>query len=251
MYFDQQEYDIRFEWGLSGLQTLLPICELIVIVDVFSFTTCVDIVVGKGSIVYPYRGEASVLPEFAQERGALYADPSRKHTPNSNRTQSSPYSLAPSSLVAMPAGTKFVLPSPNGSVLSAATGDVPTMAGCLRNASAVAMVANRFASKIGVIAAGERWRDANRSLRPSLEDYIGAGAIISGLHGTRSPEAEMTAIAFDHAQPTLLETLTRCGSGKELIGRGFAEDVQLAGQLNVSDAVPVLDDGAYRNKDLS
>jgi 2-phosphosulfolactate phosphatase len=38
MYFDQSEYDIRFEWGLAGVKALAPICDVMVIVDVLSFT---------------------------------------------------------------------------------------------------------------------------------------------------------------------------------------------------------------------
>ncbi|MEZ4707766.1 MAG: 2-phosphosulfolactate phosphatase [Caldilineaceae bacterium] len=236
MYFDQQEYQIRFEWGLSGVQALAPVSDVVIIVDVLSFTTCVDIVVGNGGVVYPYRGAAEELAGFAQARDALYAQPGRQRGEG--------YTLAPSSLVTMPAGTRFVLPSPNGSLLSLSTGEVPTLAGCLRNAQAVAQRAATLGSHISVIAAGERWRDG--LLRPSLEDLLGAGAIIAHLAGSRSPEAELAVAGFQNAQANLLDTLNRCGSGKELIGRDFAEDVQLAAQLNVSGAAPLLTDGAYR-----
>ena len=40
--------------------------------------------------------------------------------------------------------------------------------------------------------------------------------------------------------------LKQCGSGKELIERGFEHDVDLAAELDVSECVPVLVDGAYR-----
>ena len=36
-----------------------------------------------------------------------------------------------------------------------------------------------------------------------------------------------------------------CSSGKELIAKGFDEDVKLASDLNVSDNLPVLIEGAY------
>ena len=75
---------------------------------------------------------------------------------------------------------------------------------------------------------------------------MGAGAIISNLDGRKSPEAETAVAGFRSAQAGLQDILSRCGSGKELIGRGFIEDVQLAGQLNVSSAAPLLVDGAYR-----
>ncbi|MCA9930330.1 MAG: 2-phosphosulfolactate phosphatase [Anaerolineales bacterium] len=234
MYFDQSDYEVRFEWGLQGIQTLAPICDVVVIVDVLSFTSCVDIVVGNGGTIFPYRGKLEGVAAFAGTVDALFA---------THRAQTGAYSLSPSSLIRAPAGTRLVLPSPNGSTLSLSTADTPTLAGCLRNAQAVAAKANELGKRIGVIAAGERWPD--KTLRPSLEDLLGAGAIITHLHGRRSPEAEMAAVGFAHTQSALLPTLLRCGSGKELVGRGFEADVHLAAQLNVSRAAPVLIDGAY------
>lgn len=235
MYFDQSEYDVRFEWGLAGVQTLAPISDVVIFVDVLSFTTCVDIVVGNGGFVLPYRGPVELLAEYARVNGALYAD--RK------RGGEGTYSLSPASLMTIPRGTRLVLPSPNGSTLSLATGDVPTLAGCLRNAGAVAAKAGQLGKRISVIAAGERWPDG--SLRPSLEDLVGAGAILLGLDGRFSAEAEMAAAVFQNAQSNLLDTLLRCGSGKELVGRGFEPDVHLAAQLNVSRVAPVLLDSVY------
>ena len=224
-YFDQQDCDIRFEWGLMGVQTLAPISDVIIIVDVLSFTSCVDVVVGNGGIVFPYRGEAEALSTFAGERHAVVASRNRAHHTG--------LSLSPHALLNAPAGTRLVLPSPNGSRLSLATGDVVTLAGCLRNAQAVAQQANQLGKRISVIAAGERWPDG--SLRPSLEDLLGAGAILSYLQGEQSVEAETAVASFQQHQDNLLESLLRCGSGKELVGRGFTEDVQIAAQLNVSE----------------
>lgn len=237
MYFDQREYDIRFEWGLSGVQALAPSSDVIVIIDVLSFTTCVDIAIGNGAVVYPYNGSADKLDAFAQERDALVA--------RRKREKEAAFTLSPTSLMNLPAGAKLVLPSPNGSTLSLATGNIPTLAGCLRNAQAVAQRAQQLGQRISVIASGERWWP-EALLRPSVEDLLGAGAILSYLGGNRSPEAELAVASFHHAQNKLLATLQACGSGKELIGKGFPEDVVLASQLNVSTAQPLLVDGAYR-----
>lgn len=239
MYFDQREYGIRFEWGLSGLLALAPVSDVLIIVDVLSFTTCVDIVAGRGGLVFPFRDKLEVLPAYAASRDALYAAPGRKHQ--------AAYSLSPASLLTIAEGTRLVLPSPNGSTLSLATGSVQTLAGCLRNARAVAGRAKQLGKRITVIAAGERWHK-DGLLRPALEDLLGAGAIIECLDGQKSPEAETAVAGFRNAQADLHDTLRRCGSGKELIGRGFAADVQLAGQLNVSDAAPLLLDGAYKGE---
>jgi 2-phosphosulfolactate phosphatase len=235
MYFDQREYEVRFEWGLSGVQALAPFSDVVIIVDVLSFATCVDIVVGNGGFVLPYRGKTEALADYAKVMGAFFASPTRRNE--------AAYSLAPSSLVAIPEGTRLVLPSPNGSRLSLATEGVQTMAGCLRNAQAVATRASQLGQRISVIAAGERWHDG--SLRPAIEDLFGAGAIMAHLNGSCSPEAELAVAGFLNAQSKLLDTLFRCGSGKELIDRGFEADVRLAGQLNMSNATPLLVEGVY------
>src|SRR5690606_7844244 len=104
------------------------------------------------------------------------------------------------------------------------------LAGCLRNARAVAQAAQGLGQPIGVIAAGERWHYGEDSpLRPSLEDQLGAGAIIHYLTGRKSPEAEAAQALFEHFADKLPATLRECGSGRELIRKGLAEDVNLAG----------------------
>jgi 2-phosphosulfolactate phosphatase len=143
----------------------------------------------------------------------------------------------------IPPEIKLVLPSPNGSTLTLATGDTPTLAGCLRNARGMAETAKKYGDRIAVIPAGERWPDG--SLRPSFEDFIGAGAIINYLDGKCSPEAHAARSVFLAVEENLENLLLQCSSGKELIERGYKEDVLLAAELNVSDCVPTLTDGAY------
>ncbi len=235
MFFDQQEFDIRCEWGERGVATLAPISDIVIIVDVLSFSTSVDIAVHQGVIVFPYRWKDDRAVEFAVSVNAELADPKRTN---------GRYSLSPQSLMHIQPGTRIVLPSPNGTTLALAANPTSVLTGCLRNAQAVALAAKKYGSKIGVIPAGERWQD-DLSLRPSFEDLIGAGAIISCLSGRLSPEADSAAAAFREVKPKLGECLHQCSSGKELIELGFAKDVGLAAELNVSDCAPVLSGEAY------
>jgi 2-phosphosulfolactate phosphatase len=114
----------------------------------------------------------------------------------------------------------------------------------LRNAAAVAIWLSGQGKPVAIIAAGERWTDD--TIRFAVEDLIGAGAIISQLAGTRSPEAGSAAAAFQSCASNLASTLIHSSSGRELEQRGFAGDVALAAELDADSCVPQLIDRAFR-----
>lgn len=237
-YYDQSAFDIRCEWGMQGLKNLAP-AKTVVIVDVLSFTTSVEIAVSRGVTVLPFPPDEESAESYARQHGAQLAE----------KRSSSPgvLSLSPASLINASSGKRLVLPSPNGSALSfqASSLGAKVIAGSLRNSATVAEYAASIPKPVSVIPAGERWED--RSLRPALEDLIGAGAIISRLSGKRSPEAELAVTAFEKVKENLLENLQSCSSGTELIDRGFGKDVELASELNVSGVVPVLEGREFVN----
>jgi 2-phosphosulfolactate phosphatase len=239
MLFDQAEHDLRCEWGLDGLFALQAACDAIVIVDVLSFSTAVDIAVSRGAAVLPYRWKDDSAQRFAIEHDALVADA---------RTSGAAYSLSPASLRAIPSGTRLVLPSPNGSTLALSASGIPVFTACLRNAPAVARQAATRGRRIAVIPAGEQWPQF--ALRPCLEDLMGAGAVLAELPGTPSPEAEMAIAAFARFRQNLSGALLRCGSGKELVERGFALDVDLAAEYAVSRVAPILTRGEFIDSSL-
>ncbi len=141
-------------------------------------------------------------------------------------------------------GEKIVLPSPNGGALAlaaAATGK-PVIAASFRNISVVTAYAASFAT-VAVLPAGERWPD--RSLRPCVEDVACAGAVIEGLTGSLSPEAAIAAGAWESVRHHLHDVLLQCSSGRQLVESGYAQDVQLAAELDVSPTVPALRDGRF------
>ena len=231
----QANYDIRCEWGEQGVLGLSPTGDVVIIVDVLSFSTCVDMATARGATVYPYQWKDARAREFA-----IAIDAELAVARGAGR-----FSLSPSSFLDTPTGTSVVLPSPNGASLSLATRDTITLAGCLRNASAVAKAALRLGKRISVIPAGERWE--GNSLRPSLEDWLGAGAIINRLIGSLSPEAQASLDVYRAAGADLTQTIRNCGSGVELVERGYETDVTLASELDVSCSVPILWDKAYIN----
>jgi len=242
MIYDQSEFNLRCEWGPQGITQLVSISDVVVIVDVLSFSTCVEIATNNGAIIFPYAMRDESVDEYAKSVRAELAS-------HRERWTTTGYSLSPKSVAEIPAETRLVLPSPNGSFLTLHTGNTTTLTGCLRNCQAVAQVAQKYGDKIAVIPAGEKWKD-DGSLRPAFEDLIGAGAILSHLQGSLSPEAEVAVTTFQAFQQDLLRYLKKCSSGKELIAAGFEPDVELSAAYNVSDCVPWFTDNAYVNYSL-
>jgi len=219
-------FDLLCEWGLRGLEALAPDADAVVIVDVLSFSTAVDIAVARGARIVP-------AAEYAGS-GAVQAGP---------RSTQAGYSLSPASLEAIPPGTELILPSPNGGELCARARYNVVLTACLRNCQAVAAHLRARGHHFAVIPAGEQWPDG--SLRPCLEDLLGAGAVLCHLPGTRSPEAEMAVAAFERFRASLHDALSFSMSGRELIQRGYPRDIELAGQYATSSAVPLLADHRF------
>ena len=227
------------EWGMAGIDALRERVSVLVIVDVLSFSTAVDVAVSRGAVVFPLPiGDPNAARAAADRAGAILAQP--------RRAAGGQFSLSPVSLRGIRAGTKLMLPSPNGSRLSLACDGKLVMAGCLRNAPAVAQAARRMAGsgKIGVVPAGELWPDG--SLRPALEDLLGAGAIIHHLGLACSAEAQVACGAFRSAGDNLARLIRESVSERELIDGGFSDDVDIALEREASACVPLLSQGAYR-----
>lgn len=137
--------------GQQGVLQLAPISNVIIIVDVLSFSTCIEIASSRGAIVFPYQWKDESAKVFARSVGAELA----------GRRGSEGYSLSPASLMSIDRGTRLVLPSPNGSSLSLAIAVTPKLAGCLRNCRAVALAAKSYGRRISVVPAGEKWGDGS------------------------------------------------------------------------------------------
>jgi 2-phosphosulfolactate phosphatase len=244
-WFTQSPHGVRFDWGLAGAAALASPGSCLVIVDVLSFTTAVTVAVEAGTRIYPYAWRDETAAGFARQHQARLAA-GRRTAP-----ADSPWSLSPASLRRAPFTARLVLPSPNGSAISAAASDggATVIAACLRNANA----AGRWLAEHGfgtprqpvtVIAAGERWPDGN--LRPALEDLLGAGAVIAAMHqhGRRllSPEADAARTCFKGtADPA--SAVTNSASGRELTEDGFADDIAI--EIDSCRVVPILTDRAF------
>ncbi|WEG12115.1 2-phosphosulfolactate phosphatase [Pullulanibacillus sp. KACC 23026] len=199
---------------------MAPLSNVVVIIDVLSFTTCVEIACSREALVFPYRYKDKSADRFANSVNALLAK-ERGQIP----------SLSPNSLLELTPKSRIVLPSPNGSTCTviARESNVCTIAGCLRNAFAVSnYIKMNYPSKVvSVVACGEQW--SNGTLRPAIEDWIGVGAILSQFEqSTLSSEAKVAVSAFRHAEHDLRDVLMSCSTGRELTEKGFPEDVSVA-----------------------
>ena len=138
----------------------------------------------------------------------------------------------------------------SSAVTTAAAHGGAVLVGSLLNAKATAAAAATTAAAEGgdvtVLACGERWRDTGK-LRFALEDYLGAGAILSRLHADAgcncSADAELCARAFEAAAPDLERLIRECPSGRELQELSKGDDVRHSARLDLYDVAVVMRDG--------
>jgi 2-phosphosulfolactate phosphatase len=240
----QLDHRVRFDWGPTGAAAIAEGADVAVVVDVLSFTTTLCVAIERGMTVLPYR--------WKDERAAAYAD-ERSATLAVGRLEgralppSSAVSLSPAAMARVSGVERVVLPSPNGSSIAFGLADsgCAVVGACLRNRRAAADWIAARGGTVAVVASGERWPDG--SLRPAAEDLWGAGAVLALLtRDDLSPEARLAADAFLAIEASVVDSMRDCASGLELAAAGFAEDVDVAAELDVSDVVPVLGDGEFR-----
>ncbi|GGJ23310.1 2-phosphosulfolactate phosphatase [Paenibacillus hunanensis] len=248
MFFDQMPFDIKLEWGQRGARAAAERGDIVIIIDVLSFSSTVVTAIQYGAEIYPY-------PPPINEQAKAYAQ-SVDADIVWGRAESLTYgghSLSPGSFTAADKGKRFVMCSLNGAACTWMAADAQAvLIGCALNASVVAEAANRLriasGCSITVVPCGEKWSDAleqENTLRPSIEDDLGAGMILSRLTGTKSPEAEVCLGAYQNTKERMKELLWDCASGRELRERGYEQDVIHCSQLDHMTTVPILKDHKF------
>jgi 2-phosphosulfolactate phosphatase len=249
--FAQAKYQVRFDWGSAGAASIAEGAGVIVLIDAISFTTTVEIAVTHGLEVVPFSGIGDPA-DAARPLDAAVAGPR-----GAAGVSLSPSSITSESVAALAPRTRVVMPSLNGSRVSAAIAPlgIPVIAGSLRNRSAVAQWILKRQTEIGeramvaVVAAGEARADG--SIRFAVEDLLVAGAIIDALAEVGidycSPEAAAACAAFVGLKRATGHLLTASASGQELGAAGQMRDVELAAQIDVSTTVPVLGEFGFRS----
>jgi 2-phosphosulfolactate phosphatase len=221
------DVDIHLEWGERGAAEAADRGDDVVVVDAFRFSTTVTMAVERGARVMPLgRGERA--PEGTSDL----------------------LTLSPTSTEALPPGERFALWSANGAAVVAACRHAPRVTlGCFRNRAAAA-AALRLDRRTTVVPCAERWSSigSGHGIRPSIEDWLAAGAIVAATAaGSTSPEAAVAAAGFGAAGTDLDRWLRECISGREIVARQLDRDVEALIALDVSDVVPMLaGDGFFR-----
>ena len=254
--FDQSSYQVRFDWGLDGLARLAP-ADVIVVVDVLRFSTAVTAAVEAGTTIalsaglsrngapiavaageHAARG-ATILLGCLRNRAAVADAIVREQHARGGRVSVAILAAGERAPRRAPAPMKFGTlgagaASPSENVIFQGTSD---------------------AARAQVPAADE-WHESSNDGRVvdqvddgaaprfSVEDLLGAGAIIDALT-TRgidhaSPEAAVASEGFAALRGAVGHLLGASGSGRELTDRGLGADVSFAAELDASTAVPVL-----------
>jgi 2-phosphosulfolactate phosphatase len=242
--YAQDGFRCRLDWGWRGAADAAARGNIVVIVDVLRFSSMIATAVQFGASVYPCEMQGDV-ESLAREHRAVAGVRSSAGGPGQ-------FSLSPASFAGATAGTKVVIPSPNGATCSRRASSAPhVFAASFVNAPAVAVEVSRLLDEtqldVTVIACGERWRDEREdgALRFALEDYLGAGAVLSRLSRPKSPEAAVCAAAFERSHDEIAGLLWDCASGRELRAMGLEQDVADCARIGIYDVVPVLRDGWY------
>lgn len=244
-YFTQSSFRVRLEWGRRGARVAAARGDILVVVDVLSFSTAVATAIDRGALVRPCADQEeadSVAVEIGGEAAV--------HRLRAQREGG--YSLSPLSFLHAGAGARVTLASPNGATCSRHAAVVPHLfAGALVNATAVGAAVDRLLAarerNATVVACGERWQTHSEDgeLRFAIEDYLGAGAIIAAIGAEKSPEARLAEMAFRGARESIAEIIRDSGSGVELRAKGYGGDVDHAAKLDRYATVPKMREGMF------
>lgn len=235
----QQPCRGRLDWGRDGVRRAALRRDIVVVVDVLRFSTATVAAVGHGTLIYPC-APSDDADTLARRVGAEVAADHLDTAPH-------PYSLSPASYDRVPPGTRVVLPSPNGAACARAAHDAPyVFVGALVNAQAVGAAVSTLMAETDlsatIIACGEQWPvlGEDGGLRVAVEDYLGAGAILSSVQFDKSPEACVCAASFRATCDQLEDLVRESISGRELRYKGRGADIEHAVQLNLYQTVPIL-----------
>jgi 2-phosphosulfolactate phosphatase len=205
--------------------------DLSIMVDVLRASTTITVALDHFKEVIPVLEQGEAL-KIASKKEALIAGERRGATIEGFDAGNSPIEIQKLT------GDTLVLTTSNGTRIMEGMNS-KVLVGCFTNARAVARAAQELAnSEIEVVMAGVEGRFA-------IEDFLGAGEIISNLQNEDLDEYAQAAVLAVQDKNLIKETVLKSRSAKRLTEIGFKKDVEFCLKRDISNNVPV-----FQNKSL-
>lgn len=215
--------------------------ETVVVVDVFRSSTSIVIALENGAVSIvpcPSAVEAFKLKECLKGDEYILVGEELGLTPKGFDLNISPSLLTRERV----GGRKLIYCSTNlMKVISKCFDAKRLIVGGLVNSRAVAEYLNRInPDKVSIIACGYVPKNMI-----SLEDVIGAGAIVHKLrYDDASDTALLASLAYENTR--WREAVLKSFTARYLMQIGWGEDVEICLREDVSEIIPILEDGELR-----
>ena len=209
----------------------------------------IDVIRCSSSIIAALaRGVAGIIPiktiREAREVNRIHPDFILSGERKGARPSGFKYGNSPSAFSSAElAGAYLILTTTSGTnAISQAKGAKHILIGAFLNAKSVAESAFNIAEEeergITLALSGKKGSF-------SLEDFLGAGAIITNFpkNVSLTDAAQAAILAFRRAEPDRINIIKQGSHAKYLISIGFDEDVNFCSQLNKYSIIPHLKDG--------
>jgi len=231
---------VHVEWGMIGAQQAAGRGDVVVVVDVLSFSTEIVLAAAEGKTCLVYSDtELEAMGGIEAAAAALDARPYRRF----HHLGDDDAGLPPAGSGSSASWERVLFRSTNGASATRAAEAAPELLiGSLRNARACAghlgrLLASTAVQRVTLVACGSvTVTGEGYRFRPALEDWLAAGRIAAHLASAGlvlSPEAHAAAGCWPGD-----EMLPACVAANTLIEAGLGEMVELAFAVDRSDAVP-------------
>lgn len=199
--------------------------DLSIMVDVLRASTTITVALDHFKHIIPVVDHEEAI-KIASKKAALIAGERRGATLDGFDAGNSPIEIQKLK------GETLVLTTSNGTrIMEGMKSQV--LVGCFTNARAVAAAAKKLATEeIEVVMAGVEGRFA-------IEDFLGAGEIISNLQNEELDEYAQAAVMAVENKDLVESYILKSRSARRLSEIGFKKDVEFCLQRNISDNVPI------------
>ncbi len=206
--------------------------DVAIMVDVLRASTTITVALDSFKKVFAVKNKNNAV-ELAKKYNAVLAGEREGATIEGFDVGNSPVQIKNFS------GDTLVLTTSNGTRILEGMKS-KSLVGSFVNAKAVAKLASKIAeTHIEIVMAGVRGRFA-------IEDFLGAGEIISNLKKFEIDEMSQAAYLASRDEKMVNETIMNSESARSLKKLGFYQDIEFCIKKNVYDSVPVYEKGIIK-----